>query len=80
MQTSQEPTAGSASAKLVPIMEAVLGENAAREHVQEIAACEVKARLENCWADRRNWSHIVRWREEAVHAMRRIRQDSRLPG
>ena len=45
MQTSQEPTAGSASAKLVPIMEAVLGENAAREHVQEIAACEVKARL-----------------------------------
>ena len=59
-----------------------LGEDPVREHVQAIAARwkalfvadsggdpDVKAGLENCWADRRNWSPVVRWREEAVHMM-----------
>lgn len=30
---------------------------------------EVKAGLENCWANRRNWSPVLRWMEEAVHMM-----------
>jgi len=59
-----------------------LGEDPVREHMQAIAARwkalfvadsggdpDVKAGLENCWADRRNWSPVVRWREEAVHMM-----------
>jgi DNA-binding transcriptional MerR regulator len=29
----------------------------------------VKAGLERCWADRRNWSAVVRWREEGIHMM-----------
>jgi DNA-binding transcriptional MerR regulator len=29
----------------------------------------VKAGLLRCWADRRNWSAVVRWREEGVHRM-----------
>jgi hypothetical protein len=29
----------------------------------------VKAGLVNCWADRRNWSAVVRWMEEGVHMM-----------
>jgi DNA-binding transcriptional MerR regulator len=29
----------------------------------------VKAGLLRCWADRRNWSAMVRWREEGLHMM-----------
>ena len=62
--------------------EAALGERPDCEHVQDIARkwkalfeedsggnAEVKAGLEKCWLDRRNWSAVVRWMEEAVHMM-----------
>jgi DNA-binding transcriptional MerR regulator len=62
--------------------EAALSERPDYEHVQGIAGqwkalfevdsggdAEVKAGLENCWVDRRNWSPVVRWMEEAVHMM-----------
>jgi hypothetical protein len=29
----------------------------------------VKVGLVRCWADRRNWSAVVRWMEEGVHMM-----------
>src|SRR5262249_17904117 len=69
--------------------EAALDEQPDSDHVQSIAAqwkarfetdsggdAEVKAGLENCWSDRRNWSPVVRWTEEAVHMMNGHRFDS----
>jgi MerR family transcriptional regulator, thiopeptide resistance regulator len=68
--------------------EAVLSEQSDSGVVQNIAAqwkalfetdsgydVEVRAGLENCWADRRNWSPVVRWMEEAVHMMNGNRFD-----
>jgi hypothetical protein len=35
----------------------------------------VRAGLLRCWADRRNWSAMVRWREEGLHMMNGERFD-----
>jgi DNA-binding transcriptional MerR regulator len=68
--------------------EAVLSEPPDSAQVQSIAGqwravfeadcegdSEVKAGLENCWANRRNWSPVLRWMEEAVHMMEGHRFD-----
>lgn len=60
--------------------EAALSEQPDSEHAQTIAGqwkalfetdsggdAEVKAGLENCWANRPSWSPVLRWMEEAVH-------------
>jgi len=35
----------------------------------------VKLGLMKCWADRRNWSPVLRWMEEGVHMMSAERFD-----
>jgi DNA-binding transcriptional MerR regulator len=62
--------------------EAALSEQPNPERIQGIAGqwkalfeadsggdAEVKAGLEKCWTNRRSWSPVVRWMEEAVHMM-----------
>jgi hypothetical protein len=63
-------------------VEAVLGEDPAGDQAQRLASRwtalldedsardpGVKAGLVKCWADRRNWSAVVRWRQEGMHRM-----------
>ncbi len=81
-RTGLMPPSWQAHVDLFRAAEAALGEDPAGELGKRLARkwmalldadsggdSSVKAGLVRCWADRRNWSPVVRWMEEGVHMM-----------